>query len=81
MALTPESALRKDRTNAHAATFEHRHFAALAAMLSELKPSHKLSLSGTTHRYLCHYFADKLAATNPRFDHKRFLAACGMEVT
>lgn len=79
MSLSAEAAARKDRTNAHNATFEHRHFAALAAMLAELKPSQRLSLSGTTHRYICHYFADRLAGTNPRFDRKRFLVACGVE--
>jgi prephenate dehydrogenase len=79
MALTTESALRKDKTNAFASTMEHRHFATIAAILAELKPSQRLSLSATSWRYVCNLFADRLAGTNPRFDRQRFLKACGVE--
>lgn len=82
MALTTESALRKDRTNANGGmdTVQHRHFAAIAGILHELTPARdKLSLSRTTHQYICRLFADRLASSNPRFDRSRFLRACGIE--
>lgn len=72
MPLTAESAARKDKTNARGATFEHRHFAALADMLARLH-----SVNGEKNRtWVCEYFANELANTNPRFDRARFLAAC-----
>lgn len=70
MALTIESALRKDRTTS--ATLEHRHFAFIASVLAEC---HDLANSGT----VCRRFADACAKTNPRFDRDRFLRACGVE--
>lgn len=79
MPLKAGAALRKDQTNAFASSMEHRHFATIAAILKELTPARdKLSLSLTTHRYICRLFADRLATTNPRFDRSRFLAACGV---
>ena len=72
MPLTPESAARKDKTNARGATFEHRHFAALAMMIREMPTVDR------PRRSTADYFADRLAETNPRFDRARFLAACGV---
>lgn len=74
MALTLESALRKDKRNAGGTTFEHRHFASIAAMLKDLPLASK-----QTKADVIEYFADELARTNPRFDRKRFLTACGLE--
>lgn len=70
MALTTESALRKDRTTS--ATLEHRHFAFIAGVLAEC---HDLANYGP----ICRRFADACARTNPRFDRARFLRACGVE--
>jgi len=70
MALTTESALRKDKRNANGATFEHRHFASIAGMLERMP--HDRHTQATVL-----YFAEELAKTNPKFDRRRFLAACG----
>ena len=72
MSLTIESASRKDKTSAKGATFEHRHFAALADMLANL---HSVG-DEPTRTWVAQYFADELAKTNPRFDRARFLHAC-----
>lgn len=68
--LKPEAALRKDKTNAFASSMEHRHFATIAAILYQV---HDLANGGVVARR----FAVELAKTNPRFDRKRFLIACG----
>lgn len=73
MPLTTESAARKDKTNAHATTFEHRHFARLAAILADMPIRW-----GQRRGDVINHFADQLANTNPRFDRRRFLAACGI---
>lgn len=73
--LTTESALRKDRTTAANATLEHRHFAFIAATIKAM-PDHAPSLR-TQKRSVALAFADACAGTNPRFDRRRFLAACG----
>ncbi len=70
MALTKQSAFRKDKTNAFASTMEHRHFATVAAIIAEL--------GGKERRAMANLFADRLRNTNPRFDRQRFLAACGV---
>ena len=69
MALTTESALRKDKRTGYA-TLEHRHFAKIAAILAD---THDLANS----HVICRRFATELAKTNPRFDRERFLKACG----
>lgn len=69
--LTEQSALRKDK-NTGISTMEHRHFATIAAIL---KGKNDLANYGP----FCRHFARELANTNPRFDRKRFLAACGIE--
>lgn len=75
MALTVESALRKDRTTS--ATLEHRHFAFIASVI-EAMPDHAATLR-TQKRSCALSFADACARTNPRFDRARFLRACGVE--
>lgn len=75
MPLKPEAALRKDKTNAKGEVLQHRHFAVIAGILSELDgDTHGVNRS--QHRDICEHFALRLAATNPRFDRKRFLVAC-----
>lgn len=74
MPLTTEAAARKDKLNATGTTLQHRHFAVIASILSELGHDHGVSLSA--HRDICEHFAHRLADTNPKFDRARFLAAC-----
>lgn len=70
MALTAQSALRKDRTNANSA-MEHRHFATIAAIIAELRDEDRQAIAD--------FFAERLCGTNSRFDRKRFMAACNTE--
>lgn len=37
-----------------------------------------LDIATAQHRRTCEEFARRLALTNPRFDHARFLTACGV---
>lgn len=79
MALTTESALRKDKRHASRdlnGTLQHRHFAVIAGIIAEM-PTHAATLR-TAKTSVAHRFAEKLAQTNPRFDRARFLAACGV---
>jgi hypothetical protein len=71
MPLTPESAARKDRTNAKVGALEHRHFAVIAGIIAELRDEDRQAMAD--------FFAERLAPTNPRFDRARFLKACGVE--
>jgi len=64
--LTPESALRKDRTTGKA-RMEHRHFATIATILCNMQADEAT----------CYRWADELAPTNPAFDRWRFVRACG----
>ena len=68
--LTIESAARKDRTQPTDANFQHRHFAEIARVIRTLPGAPDIIDDVAEH------FADELARTNPRFDRKRFLAAC-----
>lgn len=75
MALTKDSAHRKD-LNAGIGDMQHRHFATIATIIREME------LPETEHclrQIIATEFADRLRATNPRFDHRRFLLACGAE--
>lgn len=67
MALSTEAALRKDRLGK--SSMEHRHFATVAAII------HAIEDEGERQR-MAEHFADELRSTNPRFDRKRFIAAC-----
>lgn len=77
MALTAESAARKDQRNAQGdlGQMQHRHFAVIAGIIASM-PDHAATLR-TCKRSVALQFADKLANTNPRFDRRRFLLACG----
>ena len=66
MALTDEAATRKDRTTGKS-EMQHRHFATIAAILSNMNAD----------RETCERWADELAPTNYKFDRRRFLRACG----
>ena len=76
MTLTTESAARKDRTTGKTATLEHRHFAFIAAALAGMPEA--VNLDRAAWESVCRYFAKECAGTNPRFDRKRFMAACGV---
>lgn len=69
MALTPETAARKDARNAKASPgdLQHRHFAIIAGILKDQNAD----------RETAEDWADRLRGTNPRFDRRRFLVACG----
>lgn len=71
MALTKAAAARKD-ANTGLCDMQHRHFAAIACIISDL--SHEM---GRGDAYdVAEFFARKLASTNPKFDSKRFMDAC-----
>lgn len=69
--LTLESALRKDRTNAHS-TMEHRHFATIAGIIRDMRGEMDKATVDRVQRY----FARALRRTNDRFDALRFERAC-----
>ena len=48
-------------------TFEHRHFAKIAAIIAELHPCDRDSIARK--------FAKELRGTNPRYNEDRFLEA------
>jgi hypothetical protein len=68
--LTKQSALSKDQRNASKPVMEHRHFAVVAGVLADLDDA--------TREQVALHFAAKLAATNPKFNKARFMAACNV---
>ena len=74
MALNAETAFRKDRRTGKT-KMEHRHFATVAAIIAD-----DLATVATDNerRAIAEVFANGLAGTNPRFDRRRFLKACGV---
>lgn len=78
MALTKESALRKDTAhrNGNIDGLQHRHFAVIAGVLKELNENANGGVEAMEH-VICK-FANACAASNPRFDRERFLRACGV---
>lgn len=70
--LTTASAARKDANSAGKATFEHRHFSTVAAIIKNM------SVTADVRHEIAQEFATALASTNPRFDRQHFLAACGL---
>lgn len=76
MPLSPQAAARKDQASGNP-TFQHRHFAFIAATIKAM-PTHASTLRA--QQASCALtFAEALESTNPNFDRRRFLAACGME--
>lgn len=69
MALTKDTAHRKD-LNAGIGDMQHRHFATIATIIREMP----VDVYGTDQ--VAEIFADRLRATNPNFDRRRFLLAC-----
>ena len=69
MPLKPDAALQKDKTSAYS-PMEHRHFATIAAIIATLPGHYQYETAA--------HFANHLALTNPRFDHERFMTACGV---
>lgn len=55
-----------------APAMEHRHFKLIAAIIAEMSRG---GFKATTADVADH-FARRLSATNSRFDHDRFIAAC-----
>lgn len=70
MALTEQNATRKDLNTArYGVELQHRHFSFIAAVIKDMP---KAIRTETALR-----FADACAGSNPRFDRRRFLLACG----
>ena len=77
MTLTCESAARKDRRQPTAPSFQHRHYAEIARIIRELEKVHNQEHGFIDVREdIAEDFATQLAHSNPRFDRRRFLAAC-----
>lgn len=55
---------------------EHRHFVFIAQTLAGMR--HNIDIDDKAWREVCRDMCRACAATNPRFDGKRFLAACGI---
>lgn len=62
----------KKDLNAGYCAMEHRHFATIAAIIRGIRDEGELVGAA-------YHFAKHLSQTNPKFDRKRFLAACGVE--
>ncbi len=77
MALTEESALRKDRTMPSGMAMQHRHFAVIADIINDMRRRDDSESNFQADRVARH-FATRLRATNSKFDHSRFLRACGV---
>lgn len=76
MALTKDTAHRKD-LNAGIGDMQHRHFATIATIIREMSEG-AMPIERATQEMLSHRFAERLHSTNPRFDRRRFLLACGV---
>lgn len=74
--ITPESATRKDKTTG-IADMQHRHFSTIATIINDMRRDADSTSKFDADR-VAHHFADQLRATNPKFDHARFLRACGV---
>ncbi len=82
MPLTTQSAARKDKSTAQGVpSFEHRHFAFIAATIVNMDDlaNGQTDLAKLWQGRVARHFADACARTNPRFDRARFLSACGLQ--
>lgn len=77
MPLTKNTAHRKD-LNAGIGDMQHRHFATIATIIREMGEG-AMPLDRASREMISHRFADRLRSTNPRFDRRRFLLACGVD--
>lgn len=71
MPLSTAAALRKDTSTA-APVFQHRHFAAMAAMIAMMPDPAARYMAAET-------FANRLGRFNPAFDRPRWMRACGFD--
>lgn len=69
MPLTTQAAHRKD-INTGISDMQHRHFATVAAIIRSLP------MTDADRECVAEHFAGELRYSNPKFDRKRFLAAC-----
>lgn len=76
MPLTKDTAHRKD-LNAGLGDMQHRHFATVATIIREMGEG-AMPVSRAVHEMIAHHFAHRLSGTNPKFDRRRFLLACGV---
>jgi len=77
MTLTKKTAYRKD-INCGIADMQHRHFATIATIIREIDEGLIPCSEDATRKFMAELFADRLGATNPKFDRRRFLMACGV---
>jgi hypothetical protein len=68
--MTEQAALNKDRRAGYC-EMQHRHFAAIAAIIAKIPP-----YNYEERRFIARHFAEELSHTNPNFDRDRFLKAC-----
>lgn len=61
-------------------TMTRSHFQMIADSIATVRAANPGANSSATLEALAHEFAAKLSSTNPRFDSRRFLTACGIEV-
>jgi hypothetical protein len=79
MAFSKDTAHRKD-LNAGIGDMQHRHFATIATIIREMPMTRMLESEKAAERtYIAEQFADRLRSSNPNFDRRRFLLACGVE--
>lgn len=72
MPLSTKAALSKDLAQSRGReVFQHRHYAEIARIIR--------TVPNAAHQYfMATTFCRELSAHNRNFDHKRFLAACGV---
>lgn len=58
-------------------TMERRHFELIARTILDICVMSEGEVSPDNRRRIAKIFADTLGRTNPNFDRKRFLKACG----
>jgi hypothetical protein len=76
--LSTNAAKTKDKRTAKSGVeLQHRHFSFIPATIAGM-PSFSATLR-TQKRSVALAFADACATTNPKFDRKRFMEACGQE--
>jgi hypothetical protein len=76
MALTPESANRKDQNTGQNVVLQHRHFAFIASVIASMPDTNAAETDAKVRAMSA--FADACALSNPRFDRARFVKACAV---
>jgi hypothetical protein len=62
--------MRKDKETGQSVKLQHRHFAFIAAIISDIGDAN-------TRYEVAYRFALACRSTNDNFDHDRFMIACG----